>query len=65
VWSPDNSKFYFTDTLNGKILHYDFHLETGELSIKKSLQILIEVIQMGPQLIQTAVYGIVVGEVHV
>jgi|TARA_B100001094_G_C18162826_1_gene790342 sugar lactone lactonase YvrE len=37
VWSPDNSKFYFTDTLNGKILHYDFHLETGELSNKKEL----------------------------
>jgi sugar lactone lactonase YvrE len=37
VWSPDNSKFYFTDTLNGKILNYDFHLETGELSNKKEL----------------------------
>ena len=37
VWSPDNSKFYFTDTLNGKILQYDFHLETGELSNKKEL----------------------------
>ena len=37
VWSPDNSKFYFTDTLNGKILHYYFHLETGELSNKKEL----------------------------
>ena len=37
VWSPDNSKFYFTDTSNGKILNYDFHLETGELSNKKEL----------------------------
>ena len=35
VWSPDNSKFYFTDTLNGTILSYDFDLESGLLSNKK------------------------------
>jgi sugar lactone lactonase YvrE len=35
VWSPNNSKFYFTDTLNGKILSYNFELESGELSNKK------------------------------
>ena len=37
VWSPDNSKFYFTDTLTGTIFNYDFDLETGELSNKKEL----------------------------
>ena len=36
VWSPDNSKFYFTDTLNGTILSYNFELESGELSNKKN-----------------------------
>ena len=34
VWSPDNSKFYFTDTLNGNIFKYDFDLENGILSNK-------------------------------
>jgi len=34
VWSPDNTKFYFTDTLNGTILNYNFNLEKGELSDK-------------------------------
>jgi len=37
VWSPDNSKFYFTDTLSRVILNYDFNLESGELSNKKEL----------------------------
>ena len=36
VWSPDNTKFYFTDTLNGTILNYDFNLENGDLSNKKN-----------------------------
>ena len=36
VWSPDNTNFYFTDTLNGTILSYDFELESGELSNKKN-----------------------------
>ena len=36
VWSPDNKNFYFTDTLNGTILSYDFELESGELSNKKN-----------------------------
>jgi L-arabinonolactonase len=31
VWSPDNKHFYFTDTLNGTILSYNFELESGEL----------------------------------
>jgi len=35
VWSPNNSKFYFTDTLNGTIIKYDFDLEFGELSNKQ------------------------------
>jgi len=35
VWSPNNSKFYFTDTLNGTIMKYDFDLEFGELSNKQ------------------------------
>ena len=35
IWSPDNKLFYFTDTLNGKILSYNFELESGELSNKK------------------------------
>ena len=26
VWSPDNSIFYFTDTLSGTIFNYDFNL---------------------------------------
>ena len=36
VWSPDNTNFYFTDTLNGTLLSYDFELESGELSNKKN-----------------------------
>ena len=36
VWSPDNKHFYFTDTLNGTILNYNFELESGELSNKKN-----------------------------
>ena len=36
VWSPDNKNFYFTDTLNGTILSYNFGLESGELSNKKN-----------------------------
>ena len=35
VWSPDNKKFYFTDTLNGTILKYSFDLDTGQLSNKE------------------------------
>ena len=36
IWSPDNKNFYFTDTLNGTILSYNFELESGELSNKKN-----------------------------
>jgi len=36
VWSPDNTKFYFTDTLNGSILSYDFNLDNGELKNKQN-----------------------------
>ena len=36
VWSPNNTKFYFTDTLNGEILSYNFKLEEGELSNKNT-----------------------------
>ena len=34
VWSPDNTNFYFTDTLEGNILKFDFDLENGTLSRK-------------------------------
>jgi len=34
VWSPNNTKFYFTDTLSGEILNYNFNLEEGKLSNK-------------------------------
>ena len=37
VWSPDNNIFYFSDTLKGTILSYNFELENGELSNKKEL----------------------------
>ena len=36
VWSPDNSKFYFTDTLTGTIKSYDFNLQTGTLTKKQN-----------------------------
>ena len=35
VWSPDNTKFYFTDTLTGIIFSYDFDEEKGTISNKK------------------------------
>lgn len=35
AWSPDNTKFYFTDTLTGIIFSYDFDLEKGEISNKQ------------------------------
>ena len=37
VWSPDNSKFYFTDTLTGTIKSYDFNLQTGTLTNKQGV----------------------------
>ena len=37
VWSPDNKNFYFSDTLKGTILSYNFELDSGELSNKKEL----------------------------
>lgn len=37
VWSPDNTKFYFTDTLEGNILKFDFDLENGILTSKSQL----------------------------
>ncbi len=36
VWSPDNSKFYFTDTLSGTIKSYDFNLQSGKLTNKQN-----------------------------
>lgn len=36
VWSPDNLKFYFTDTLTGTIKSYDFNLQTGTLTNKQN-----------------------------
>ena len=35
VWSPDNKNFYFTDTLDGNIMKYDYDIETGNLSNKQ------------------------------
>tara|TARA_B100000927_G_scaffold116478_1_gene94263 strand:+ start:107 stop:1000 length:894 start_codon:yes stop_codon:yes gene_type:complete len=35
VWSPDSKDFYFTDTLDGNIMKYDYDLETGNLSNKQ------------------------------
>ena len=35
VWSPDNKKFYFTDTLKGNIISYQYDLHAGQLSNKK------------------------------
>ena len=35
VWSPDNKKFYFTDTLTGVIYSYDFNLESGTITNKQ------------------------------
>ncbi len=37
VWSPDNSKFYFADTIDGSLLEYKFNLDKGSLSDKKIL----------------------------
>ena len=34
VWSPDNSKFYFADTIDGSLLEYKFNLDDGILSDK-------------------------------
>tara|TARA_B110000438_G_scaffold145209_1_gene139783 strand:- start:1706 stop:2602 length:897 start_codon:yes stop_codon:yes gene_type:complete len=39
AWSPDNSKFYFTDTLTGIIFSYDFDLENGKISNKREFAI--------------------------
>jgi len=36
VWSPDNSKFYFADTIDGSLLEYKFSLDEGILSDKKN-----------------------------
>ena len=35
VWSPDNKNFYFTDTIDGSIMKYDYDIETGNLSNKQ------------------------------
>jgi len=36
VWSPDNTKFYFADTVEGSLLEYNFNLDEGILSDKKN-----------------------------
>ena len=36
IWSPDNTKFYFTDTLDGNILKYEYELQEGKISNKKN-----------------------------
>ena len=35
VWSPDNTQFYFSDTITGIISSYDFNLQNGKVSNKK------------------------------
>ena len=35
AWSPDNKKFYFSDTLTGNIFSYDFNLELGLITNKR------------------------------
>ncbi|MDC3075295.1 SMP-30/gluconolactonase/LRE family protein [Pelagibacteraceae bacterium] len=35
VWSPDNTKFYFADSIEGSLLEYKFNLDEGSLSDKK------------------------------
>jgi L-arabinonolactonase len=35
VWNPDNTKFYFTDTITGIISSYDFDLDSGSIDNKK------------------------------
>jgi len=35
AWSPDNTKFYFTDTLSQTIFSYDYDLENGKISNKQ------------------------------
>jgi len=34
AWSPDNTKFYFADTVDGSLLEYKFNLDDGILSDK-------------------------------
>ena len=36
VWSPDNTKFYFADTIDGSLLEYKFNLDEGILLDKKN-----------------------------
>ena len=36
IWSPDNTKFYFTDTLDGNILKYEYELQEGKISNKQN-----------------------------
>ena len=36
VWNPDNTKFYFADTVDGSLLEYKFNLDEGILSDKKN-----------------------------
>ena len=34
IWNPDNTKFYFTDSMEGIIYSYDFDEESGEITNK-------------------------------
>ena len=36
VWSPDNTKFYFADSIKGSLLEYKFNLDEGSLSNKRN-----------------------------
>lgn len=35
-WSPDDSTFYFSDTWSGEIWAYDYEIETGEVSNRRT-----------------------------
>ena len=34
IWNPDNTKFYFTDSMEGIIYSYDFNAKSGEITNK-------------------------------
>ncbi len=34
IWNPDNTKFYFTDSMEGIIYSYDFNEKSGEITNK-------------------------------
>ena len=39
IWNPDNTKFYFTDSMEGIIYSYDFNEKSGEITNKTNFAI--------------------------